>query len=131
MFCPAFPINMDYRRACEILITANSSLVGALFITVPETLSSNIYDPIGGAAMAPVLGITLMIVAFLHSVALWLNGHRRKPSRSVRTIACFLHFILMSFFAYGFVSSGAFWGALSMLMVLVMIYFALHRAFNP
>ena len=131
MLIKAFPPHWDYRRVCEILVAGYSSAVGAVFMIHPATLANPVYDRFGGEAAAPLLGLMLMITALLHAFALWLNGDGPKVSRTIRTVACFSHFAIMMFFGFAFALAGAYWGSITMILIMVMVYFALHRAFNP
>ncbi len=131
MIIRAFPLHWDYRRVCEILIAGYSCAVGLLFMIYPATLSPPIYDSFGGEARAPLIGLMLMTFAFLHSFGLWLNGINHRMSRAVRTVACLGHSSVMIFFGYAFAIAGAYWGCVTMTLIVFMIYLALTRAFDP
>lgn len=128
MRLPAFPLDWDYRRVCEVLVAWYSSSVGFVFLTWPATLDRPIYARFGGSEAAPLLGWSLMVCALLHAAAMVLNGYSRRWSTPARRLACAAHGVLIFTFASNFALEGAWWAFTSMTLVLVLIYLAFHRA---
>lgn len=128
---PAFPTHWDYRRVSEILVAGYATALGVVLMVLPETLSASHYSGFGGPDGAWTLGFTVLVAATLHSWALWLNGSKPHLSRMVRKIACASHMAVNILFAVEFAREGIYWGTIVICLVLTLIYFAMHRAFDP
>ena len=125
-----FPPNWGRRRIDELRVAVYSGVVGFIFLTTPEVLLPY-PTAFGGPDRAWLIGLCMMSVATAHSAALWLNGANAALSRLIRGLACLAHACIILTFGWGFLGVGAYWGAASMGLVLVLIWSALYRVACP
>lgn len=104
--------SMRATRPLELVVALYALCTGLLFLLDPHVLDAPVYDQWQDRGRVG-WGVTMLLVAFLHAAAMWVNGAYPRYSIPTRLLALGFHFSTSVEFAIMFYISGAIWGSVT------------------